>query len=415
MKLAAAHALAALAREDVPDAVSHAYGGEHFSFGPKYIIPKPFDARVLLWVAPAVAKAAMDGGVARIQVDLDRYRDGLRKRQSRSHQVMSTVFEKARQQPTRIAFNDGAELRVMQAAAVLREEGVCQPVLIGPKAVIERKIVEHRLEDELRGVTIVDPAASPDRERYAEAFWQMRQRRGINREGANTRMGLGGYYGAMMTQLGEVDGLVTGLTQSYADAIRPALEIIGAAPGRRAGGVYAVVTRHDFKFFADCTMNPDPSPEHLAQIAIATADFAKYFDVTPRVAFLSYSNFGDARDGASPARMRRAMELAHQLRPELEMDGEMQVDAALVDEEREARYPFSTLKGEANVLIFPTLDAANIAYKLLWRFAHAEVIGPVLLGMNKAVNVLQQNAGMQDIVNLGAVTALRAQGAEFVF
>jgi len=179
--------------------------------------------------------------------------------------------------------------------------------------------------------------------------------------------------------------------------------------------VYLVVTRNDVKLFADCTVNPEPGPEDLARIAIATADLAKSFDLTPRVAFLSYSNFGDANGGPSPARMRRAVEIARQLRPDLELDGEMQVDAALVREEREGRYPFSTLKDDANVLVFPDLNAANIAYKLLWRFGGAEVIGPLLLGMNQPVNVLQQNAGVQEIVNLAAVTALRAQGGEFVF
>ena len=418
MKLAAAHALAALAREDVPDSVSRAYGGERFVFGPDYIIPKPFDSRVLLWVAPAVAKAAMDGGVARVQVDLDTYRDRLQKLQSRSHQVMSAVFSKTRQKPSRIIFNDGDHVRVLQAAAVLLDEGICEPILLGSRAAIEQTISDRHLADELRNVTIIDPETSEHRARYAEEYWKGRQRRGVSRDAAMMRMGLRRYYGPMMTHLGEADGLVTGLNLPYAAAIGPALEIIGARPGRRAGGVYVVVTRNEFKFFADCTLNDDPSPEHLAQIAVATADLASYFDVTPRIAFLSYSNYGDSetrKATASPTRMRRAMELARQLRPDLEMDGEMQVDAALVQEERESRYPFSTLKGDANVLIFPSLDAANISYKLLWRFGGAEVIGPILLGMNKAVNVLQQNAGVQDIVNLAAITALRAQGGEFVF
>jgi malate dehydrogenase (oxaloacetate-decarboxylating)(NADP+) len=415
MKLAAAHALAALAREDVPDAVSRAYGGEHFSFGPEYIIPKPFDPRVLLWVAPAVAKAAMDGGMARIKVDLDKYRDGLQKLLSRSHRVMSTVFAKVRQRPSRIVFNDGQDPRVLQAAGVLREEGICEPILLGPKSQIERAIVERRLEDELKGVTIIDPLENENRDAYAEAYWSMRRRRGVNRESARMRMGMRGYYAAMMVERGDADGMVTGLAQSYADAVRPALEIVGVREGRRAAGVYIVVTRNDFKFFADCTLNPDPTAEQLAQIAIATSALAGYFDVTPRVAFLSYSNFGDASGSDSPAKMRRAMELAHAMRPDVVMDGEMQVDPALVEDERASRYPFSTLSGDANVLVFPSLDAANIAYKLLWRFGGAEVIGPILLGMNKPVNVLQQNAGVQDIVNLAAITALRAHRGEFLF
>jgi len=418
MKVAAARALAALAREDVPDSVSRAYGGERFVFGPEYIIPKPFDPRVLLWVAPAVAKAAMDCGVARVELDLDTYRDRLHKLQSRSHQVMSVVFSKARQKPARVIFNDGENVRVLQAAAVLLDEGICQPILLGSRAVIEQTISERHLGDELRNVTIIDAETSEQRARYAEEYWKARQRRGVSRETALMRMGMRRYFGPMMLKLGEGDGLVTGLNLPYGAAIGPALEIIGARPGRRAGGVYVVVTRNEFKFFADCTLNDDPSPEHLAQIAITTADLASYFDVTPRIAFLSYSNYGDSetrKATASPTRMRRAMELARQLRPDLEMDGEMQVDTALVEEERVARYPFSALKGDANVLIFPSLDAANIAYKLLWRFGGAEVIGPILLGMNQAVNVLQQNASVQDVVNLAAITAIRAQGGEFVF
>ncbi|MBL8921952.1 MAG: NADP-dependent malic enzyme [Myxococcaceae bacterium] len=415
MKLAAARALAELAREAVPDSVSNAYGGQRFAFGPDYIIPKPFDPRVLLWVAPAVAKAAMDTGVARLQVDLPAYRDRLHALQSRSNQVMASIVTRARAAPRRIALDDGEHPRVLQAARILREEAICEPVLLGNSADITRAIAENKLEDELLGVTIVDPASSPQVERYTEAYWKLRQRRGVTRGLAAARLRSRGYFGAMMVREGEVDGLVTGLTQTYPEAVRPALEVIGTREGRRAGGVYLVVQRNDFKFFADCTVNPDPTPEYLADIAIATAELARSFDVTPRVAFLSYSTFGSANGGPSPQRMRKAMELTRAARPTLEVDGEMQVDPALVREEREGRYPFSKLSGDANVLIFPSLDAANIAYKLLWRFGGAEVIGPLLLGMNKPVNVLQVNASTQDIVNLAAVTAVRAQGGELVF
>ena len=407
MKLAAARALAALAREDVPDAVSRAYGGDRFEFGPEYIIPKPFDPRVLLWVAPAVAEAAMETGVARAPLDLDAYRDRLQDRLSRRHQVMSTVFAKARQKAARIVLDDGEHPRVLQAAAILRDEGLCDPVLLGARSEIERAIVQHRLEDELQGVSIVDASSSENRQRYTEAYWALRQRRGVNQDTARKRVRRRAYSGAMMVATGEADGMVTGLTQSFPDAVRPLLEIIRTRPGRHAGGVYIVVTRNDFKFFADCTVNPSPDAEALAEIAIATADLARSFDVEPRVAFLSYSNFGSA-GGESPRRMREAAELARRRRPDLELDGEMQVDVAVVGDERRSRYPFATLKGDANVLVFPNLDAANIAYKLLWRVAGAEVIGPILLGMNKPVNVLQQNAGVQDIVNLAALTALKA-------
>ncbi|MFZ5443141.1 MAG: NADP-dependent malic enzyme [Myxococcota bacterium] len=415
MKMAAARALAALAREDVPDSVSHAYGGQKFEFGPDYIIPKPFDPRVLLWVAPAVAKAAMDTGVARLPVALDEYRERLHRMQSRSYQVMSAVIERAKKNVKRIALNDGEHPRVLQAARILREEGVCEPVLLGHRESIEKAIVEARLDDELQGVSIIDPHTHADLERFTQEYFGARQRRGVSLERAVASMRRRNYFGAMMVKTGTADGFVTGLTQSYPEAVRPLLEVVGTREGYRAGGVYIVVQRNEFKFFADCTMNPVPTPEYLADIAIATADLARSFDVTPRIAFLSYSNFGSADGGPGPKRMREAMELARKRRPELEMDGEMQVDAALVAEERESRFPFSRLKGDANVLVFPSLDAANTAYKLLWRFGGAEVIGPILLGMNGAVNVLQMNASTQDIVNLASITAVRAQGGEFLF
>ncbi|MFT3706062.1 MAG: NADP-dependent malic enzyme [Archangium sp.] len=415
MKLAAAHALAALAREDVPDAVSHAYGGERFVFGPDYIIPKPFDPRVLLWVAPAVAKAALDTGVARLQLDLVEYRQRLQRMQSRSYQVMSSVFARARTKVKSIALNDGEHPRVLQAARILREEGVCDPILLGDEELIRKAIAETKLEDELKGVRIMDARKSPYLETYVKDFLTLGQRKGVSPERAAMSMRRRNYFGSMLVRSGHADGFVTGLTQSYPEAVRPLLEVIGTREGRRAGGVYIMVQRNEFKFCADCTMNPVPTPEFLADIAIATADLARSFDVTPRLAFLSYSNFGSAAGGPSPKRMRDAMELARKRRPDLEMDGEMQVDTALVAEERNERFPFSRLTGDANVLIFPSLDAANTAYKLLWRFGGAEVIGPLLLGMNLPVNVLQMNASTQDIVNLSAVTAVRAQGGEFLF
>ncbi|MEN9799895.1 MAG: hypothetical protein RL653_3592 [Pseudomonadota bacterium] len=415
MKLAAARALAALAREDVPDAVSHAYGGQRFHFGPDYIIPKPFDPRVLLWVAPAVAKAAMETGVARLEVDLSEYNERLQRMRSRSYAVMATVIERAKRNLRRVALNDAEHPRVLQAARILREEGICEPVLLGKKDAVAAAISELKLGEELRGVEVVEPRHHGDYERFSELHYQARQRRGVSLDGAREAMKRRSHFGAMMVKAGTVDGLVTGLTQSYPEAVRPLLEIIGTREGRRAGGVYIVVQRNEFKFFADCTMNPVPSPEFLADIAIATADLARSFDVTPRVAFLSYSNFGSAGGGPGPARMRDAMELARRRRPEIEMDGEMQVDTALVAEEREKRFPFSRLSGEANVLIFPSLDAGNTAYKLLWRYGGAEVIGPILLGMNHAANVLQTNASVQEIVNLASITAMRAQGDAYVF
>ncbi|HET9555394.1 MAG TPA: NADP-dependent malic enzyme [Anaeromyxobacteraceae bacterium] len=413
MKMAAARALAALAKEDVPDAVSRAYGGEKFRFGREYIIPKPLDPRVLLWVAPAVAKAAMDGGVARVQVDLGEYRERLRKMQSRSHQVMGGVFSKAKQKLKRIVFAEGQHPKILQAAEVLREEAICEPVLLGPVDQIRKTIADLRLDD-LDGVTIINPEESQEYQKYINRFWQLRQRRGVTYEEARRKLRIRNYFGSVMVELGDADGLITGLTTGYADAIRPPLEVIKTRVGKQAAGVYIVVTKNDFKFFADCTVNVDPTPEALAEIAIATADLARYFDVTPRVAMLSYSSFGSAA-GASPRKMRQATDLVRQRRGDLEVEGEIQVDIATAAETRSAEFPFSTLKDDANVFVFPNLDAANIAYQMLERIGGAEVIGPVLLGMHKPVNILQMGCSVPAIVNLAAITALRAQGDQFLF
>ncbi len=413
MKMAAARALAELAKEDVPDSVSRAYGGERFRFGPDYIIPKPLDPRVLLAVAPAVAKAAMDGGVARVKIDMGEYKDRLRKMQSRSHQVMGAVFMKAKKKLVKIVFPEGHHPKIQQAAEILREEAICEPILLGPVDQIKKSIAEQRLDD-LEGITILNPEESADYARYVSRLWELRQRRGVTYEEARRRVRLRSYYAAIMVETGAADGLVTGLTTGYADAIRPALEVVGTRVGKRAAGVYIVVTKNDFKFFADTTMNLEPNAEEMAEIALATADLARYFDVVPRVAMLSYSSFGSA-GGASPRKVREATEIARQRRPELEIDGEIQVTPATHSDVRVPEFPFSMLKEDANVFVFPNLDSSNIAYQILEAMGGAEVIGPVLLGMHKPVNVLQMGTSVQSIVNLAAITALRAQGDQFLF
>jgi malate dehydrogenase (oxaloacetate-decarboxylating)(NADP+) len=413
MKMAAARALAALAREDVPDSVSRAYGGEQFRFGRDYIIPKPLDPRALVWVAPAVAKAAMDGGVARISLEMGAYRDELRSRQSRAAQVMGTVVAKAKKKLAKIVFPEGHHPRILQAADVLRDEGICEPVLLGSTDEIRSAITEHRLEA-LQDVTIVDPATSPDFARYAARLWDIRRRRGVTLDEARRKLRLRNYFGAVMLEQGDVDGMVTGLGAGYAYSVRPALEVIRTSPGHRAAGVYLIATKNESYFFADCTVNVDPNAEELADIAIATADLARAFDVVPRVAMLSYSTFGSAA-GESPRKMARATELVRERRPDLEVDGEIQVSVATNADHRRAEFPFSTLKDDANVFVFPDLDAANVAYQMVARLGGAEVIGPVLLGMAKPVSVLQMGCSVQAIVNLAAVTALRAQGDAFTF
>ncbi len=412
MKMAAARALAALAREEVPESVSRAYGGDKFSFGRNYIIPKPLDPRALLWVAPAVAQAALDSGVARVQLAMPEYKERLKKLQSRSHQVMGTIFAKARgKKKARIVFPEGHLPKIQQAAAVLREEQLCEPILLGPVKEIRQGIEEQRLED-LDGVSIIDPNESPDFHRYVQAYYTQRQRHGVTLDSARKRLRQRAYFGSVMVNLGEADGLVTGLAMPYPEAIRVPLEIIRTTGDRRAGGVNIVVQKNDFKFFADCTVNVDPTAEELAEIAIATANLARFFGVDPRVAMLSYSSFGSAK-GDSPAKVRRATEIARA--GNVQIEGEIQVDLACAPDLRAAEFPFSTLQDQPNVMIFPNLDAANIGYQLLARLGGAEIIGPVLLHMNKPVNILQMGSPVNQIVNLAAVTAARALGDEFVF
>ncbi|HEX8909613.1 MAG TPA: NADP-dependent malic enzyme [Anaeromyxobacteraceae bacterium] len=413
MKMAAARAIAALAREEVPESVSRAYSGESFSFGREYIIPKPLDPRVLLWVAPAVAQAAMESGVARQRIDLADYRERLRKLQSRTHAVMSSVYAKAKKKLARIVFVEGHHEKIQHAAQILQEDGICEPILLGPVDKIRASIEENRL-DGLQNAAIVNPLESDLLPGYVKRLWELRNRKGMTSEEATQKARQRAYFGALMVKEGRADGLVTGLTTGYADAIRAPLQVIGTRAGRRAAGVYIVVTKNEFRFFADCTVNADPNPEELADIAVTTADLARYFDVTPRVAMLSYSTFGSSR-GPSPDKVRAATELIRQRHPELQVDGEIQVDIALSSETRVPEFPFTTLKEDANVLVFPNLDAANIGYQLLGRVGGAEIIGPVLLGMHKPVNVLQMGTSVQSIVNLAAFTALRAQGDQFTF
>src|SRR5713226_3021483 len=407
MKLAASHALAQLARQDVPESVSAAYGGQSFKFGRDYIIPKPFDPRVLTAVAPAVAQAAMDSGAGSIRLDRAEYVEQLRKRQGRTYEVMSVVVGKARRKQTRIAFPEGNNPRILRAAQILAEERICRPVLMGKREEIDGFATEAGLSA-IADLEVIDPVTSPDIQVYTQLLYGLRQRAGMSFAEAAYRIRQRSVFAAMMLHEGAVDGVVTGLTRSYPEAIRPALQIVRTMPGRFAAGTYILAFKHGLKLFADCTVIGDPTAEQLSDIAISTAELAREFELVPRVAMLSYSNFGTDRAG-SPGKVRRALDLVRQRRPDLEIDGEMQVDPAVVESVREQEFPFTRLTGDANVLVFPDLNSGNIGYKLLWRLAGAEVIGPVLMGMARPVNVLQQGASVQDVVNLAAMTAVRAQ------
>ncbi|HLY06175.1 MAG TPA: NADP-dependent malic enzyme, partial [Rhizomicrobium sp.] len=358
MQLAATRALAALAREDVPDAVRRAYGVERLEFGRDYIIPKPFDSRVLIWEAAAVAQAAMETGVAQSPIDILEYREQLERRLGKANEVMRVMIHKAQRQPKRVVFPEGEEPKILRACQILTDEKIATPVLLGDEAKIRAEIALLRLN--LNGIRIVDPARSDRLPAYAEEMYSLRQRKGVTRKEAGELILNRTVFGSMMVRLGDADALVGGLTQHYPDTIRPALQVIEVRHGmRRVSGVYVMITpKREIFFLADATVNIEPTAEDLAEIAVNTAAMARRFDVEPRVAMLSFSNFGSSRHPLAE-KVRRAVELVRLREPALMVDGEMQADTAVVPEIVDETFPFSTLKGGANVLIFPNLEAGN--------------------------------------------------------
>jgi len=400
MKRAATEALAALAREGVTDDVLDAYGGVPLKFGPGYIIPKPMDVRVLAWVAPAVAKAAMESGVAKDPVDVEQYRDELRRRLDPTQRVMFHVNGIAKRDPKRIVFPEGEEDAIIQAADIVENERTAIPVLLGRREVILQKA--EALGMNLQGVEIIE--GREKLEEYAQAFWEKRRRKGVTLARARRMLARSNvYYAMMMLEKGDADGVLSGLTTPYPETIRPALQVVGVRKGiRRACGCYMLIRSDGAKLFADTTINIEPDAATLAETAILTADCARDLGISPQVAMLSFSNFGDAPHPRSE-KVARAVEIVRERRPDIPVEGEMQADVAL-DEEARAPYPFAQLDGPANVLIFPSLDAGNIGYKLLGAMG-SEVIGPLVLGMRKPVNVLQQGASVSTIVHMATLTA----------
>jgi malate dehydrogenase (oxaloacetate-decarboxylating)(NADP+) len=408
MKLAASKALAALAKEDVPDSVIKAYGGQKLRFGRDYIIPKPLDPRVLLWEAPAVAKAAMETGVARKPIEnLDAYRDSLESRFGRSKELMRMVIHKAQKAPKKIVFPEGTEEKILRASQIILDEEIAKPVLLG-----DRKVIEERtkmLELDLAGAEIIDPTNSQKFDEYVSKFYELRKRKGVTRTDARNTIRRPINYGMMMVHAGEADGLVAGLTQNYPATIRPALQIIKSRPGTSTiAGLYMLIFQHDVKFITDATVNFDPTAEQLADIAILAAEKVRSFDIEPRVAMLSFSNFGST-DHPQAVKMARAAELVKRKAPDLMVDGEMMADTAVSPEILESLYPFSSLKGSANVLVCPNLESANIAYKLLGKIGGAELVGPILLGIRKPVYLLIPGNEVADIVNVAAMAVRDAQ------
>ena len=405
MKIAAARSLAALAHEDVPDAVLNAYGVNSLAFGPDYLIPKPLDPRVLLWEAPAVAEAAMRSGVARLELELDEYRDQLAARLGLGRRVRRTIINKAKTQPKRVVLAEGENSKIIRAAAQIVEEGIGQPILLGRRDVIQSVVADLGLRYTPQSL---DPAGDRHLEPYAEAYFNLRQRKGVTRQHASERVREPNLFGLMMVQQGDADAFVSGLTYEYPEVIRPALQVFHTADGvRKAAGAYVVIIHGEVYIFSDATVNIDPSSEDLAEIALLAADFAERLGLTPRVAMLSFSNFGSVPH-ALAAKMRTATDLVRARRPSLAVDGEVQADVAIVPELMESRFPFSRVKG-ANVLIFPDLQAANVAYKLLQRLGGAETIGPILLGLDAPVHVLQAGDDVEEVVAIAAVAVMDAQ------
>ena len=408
MKMAASHALATLAKEDVPDSVIKAYGGEKIKFGRNYIIPKALDPRVLLWEAPAVAKAAMETGVARKPIaDLDAYRDQLESRFGRSKEIMRVFIHKAQKAPKRIVFPEGNEEKILRASQIILDEEIATPILLGNRAMIEERT--KMLDLDLSGAEIIEPVGSAKADTYISRYYDLRKRKGITRTDARVNLQSPYNFGMMMVNEGDADGLVAGLTQNYPGTIRPALQIIRARPGiSTVAGMYMLIFKKDVRFIADATVNFDPTAEQLADIAILAAEKVRSFDVEPRIAMLSFSNFGSTHH-PSALKMARAVELVKARAPELMVDGEMMADTAVSPEILDALYPFSSLKGSANVLICPNLESANIAYKLLGRLGGADQVGPILLGIRKPVYVLIPGNEVADIVNVTAMAVWDAQ------
>jgi malate dehydrogenase (oxaloacetate-decarboxylating)(NADP+) len=409
MKMAATRALAALAREDVPEAVLKAYGIERLAFGREYLIPKPFDPRVLLRVAPAVADAAIRSGVAQRPIrDLGEYRESLERIMGPSRRVMRMVVHKAQHaEPRRIVFPDGEEPTVVRAARTIADQRIARPVLVGSAAAIEARLEEAGVD---RGaVEVIDPTETDRLADYADMLYRWRRRKGMTPARARALVRDPSIFGLIMVSRGEADGFVGGMYKAYPETIRPAIQIVGLREGvSRVSAVNLLALKDRLLFCADTMVNVEPGAAELAEIAILAADTARFFDVEPRVALLSFSNFGSARH-PSAERVAHAVRLARERRPDLVIDGELNVETALVEEIAREHFPHSQIQGDANVLVFPDLAAGNIGYKIAHRLGKADMVGPILMGMRRPVNVLPPGATAADIVNVTAITAVAAE------
>ena len=408
MKMAATLALARLAKEKVPEMVMKAYGGEEFEFGRNYIIPKPFDPRVLWYVAPAVAKAAIETGVAKVkEMDWAAYEEKLKERLGLSKEIVRVMIHKAQKQPKKVVYPEGEEENIIRAAHAAYSDGLAYPILLGNEKLIKQEI--ERIGFGVKEFQIIDPKNSDKCETYAQAFFKKRQRRGASLWDSKNLLHEPNYYGSMMVETGDADALISGFSTSYPNTIRPALQCIGLKEGFEiVSGMYIVITKKDTYFFSDCTVNVNPNAQQLAEIAISTAETVKAFDVVPKIAMLSFSNFGSAPYPES-LKVKEAVNIVKTKKPDLIIDGEMQADTAVVPEILDKTFPFTSIKGGANVLVFPDLNSANIAYKLMARIGQATVIGPILMGMRKPVHILQRDATVDDIINMTAIAVVEVE------
>ncbi len=412
MKLAATKAIAALAKEPVPDYVNLAYGSKNLNFGPEYIIPKPIDNRLISCVSSAVAKAAIESGVAKKKIsDWETYRNELDNRLGKDNKLMRTLANKAKSNPKRVVFAEADTYKILKAAQVVRDEGIAKPILLGNKEKINKLIEEHNLD--LSDMPIIDPWLPEEeakRFEFGDVLWHKRNRRGLTQYDARKLMRDRNYFGAMMVEMGLADSMISGLTRKYGAPIKPALEIIGVQEGvSKVAGLYIMITKKGPYFFADTTMNTNPTAQELADIAVLTANTVKQFNITPRIAMLSYSNFGSG-SGEVPEKASKAVEILHNNYPGLIVDGDVQANFALNNNLLKEQFPFSTLVDkDVNTFIFPNLAAGNIAYKMMQELGGAEAIGPVLMGLKKPVHVLQLGSSVREIVNMIVIAVLDAQ------
>jgi len=407
MKMAAVKALAELAKEEVPDIVLKAYSGEEFSYGTEYVIPKPFDPRVLWKVAPAVAKAAINSGVARIKItDWDKYEEDLQERLGYSQEIIRLIINKAQKNPKRIVYPEGEEEKIIRAANAVAIENIAKPILVGDENIIRGKIKEFGFDVSL--FKIINLNTCEKCKKYANEFYKLRQRKGVTLNRARALVQQPNYYGPMMLKMGEADALISGLVHNYPNTIKPALETIGVEKdGKVVSGMHIVITNRKTFFFADTTVNIYPDAETLADIAIRAARTVREFDIVPKVAMISFSNFGSSKNQYS-MKINEAVEIVKSIEPDLIIDGEMQFDTAVNPEIAKKRFPFSQIQGNANVLIFPNLSTGNIAYKLMSNLTNSTVIGPILMGMRKPVHVLHRNTSVEEIINMTAIAVVDA-------